>query len=400
MPNEHDILRHVVRQLSEVPDSEALLTTLCESVIATVHADGTAVEEVNDSEGIIRARAGSGTLQVGQRYPMRGSLTERALVTRQLVSHDDYATHPKALDVTTDQGPIGEIMLVPLMAAWEVSGVLVAFRHRGAVPFSVEERDRLQVIADHAAAVLHRARLLEDAKSAALAKTRLIASVSHELRTPLSALAGYGELLADEVVGPLSQSQRDVVERMRIVTQQLATMIDDLLLYSRLEHGNESLQIQAVTVGQILEDVDAVALPLARQKELEYQSVAAEPQTKLMTDPRKLRQVLVNLTGNAVKYTERGQVRVTATRSDQMVAFAVSDTGIGISAEHHRLIFEPFRQVEEGLTRRYRGTGLGLYIAQSLSHLLDGTIRVESEVARGSTFTLVMPLVHDSVSPD
>jgi signal transduction histidine kinase len=400
MPNEHDVLRDVVRQLSEVPDSEALLSALCESVIETCHADGTAVEQITDSEIIIRACAGTGTLKVGDRYPLRGSLTERALLTRQLVAHDDYASHPKALDVSTSQGPIGEILLVPLMAAWEVSGVLAAFRHRGADGFTPEDRDRLQLIADHAAAVLHRARLLEDAQSAALAKTRLIASVSHELRTPLSALAGYGELLADEVVGPLSQSQRDVVERMRIVTQQLAAMIDDLLLYSRLEHGSESVQIESVTVRQILEEVDAIAVPLARQKQIAYHSEADDPDTKVTTDPRKLRQILVNLTGNAVKYTSTGEVRVTSTRSDEMIAVSVSDTGIGIAAEHHRRIFEPFRQVEEGLTRRYRGTGLGLYIAHSLAVLLDGTIRVDSAPGRGSTFTLVLPLVHESVAAE
>jgi len=245
---------------------------------------------------------------------------------------------------------------------------------------------------DHAAVVLVKARLLEEAQAASHAKGVFLATISHELRTPLTALTGYGELLADEILGPLSPHQSDMVDRMRSVTHQLAVMVDELLTFSELEAGRETVRITDVSVVEILDAVLTVVEPLARQKELRLSVSLPERPPMLHTDGEKIRQIVVNLVGNAVKFTDHGQVDVTVARRNGELSIAVRDTGIGIRDADRARLFQPFTQLDAGLTRRHGGTGLGLYNSGRLAHLLGGRIDVASEPAVGSTFTLVVPI--------
>jgi signal transduction histidine kinase len=283
------------------------------------------------------------------------------------------------------------VLAAPLVAHEKVLGVLAVARDRRSVPFSTRDAQRLSVVADHAALALWKSQLLEQALEADRAKGRFLATMSHELRTPLTALAGYEELLVDAVLGPLSDSQREVLERMHYVTQHLSAMIEDVLAYTNLETGGEVVRPTDFLAADLLSAAAAIVQPQADEKQIALVSESASRPIRMTTDIDKARQILVNLAGNAVKFTEKGEVRLSVVADGAWVRFGVSDTGIGIAEADRQRLFRPFTQLDSGLTRRHGGTGLGLYISQRLAALLRGRIDVDSKVGAGSTFTLVLP---------
>jgi signal transduction histidine kinase len=288
------------------------------------------------------------------------------------------------------------MLIAPLVAHNQLIGGLAVARERGAKPFAEQDREHLRLIADHAALALWKADLLEQARAADAAKGRFLATISHELRTPLTALTGYNELLVDEVLGKISDSQRDILERMRSVTQHLTAMIEDVLAYSSLEMGHEVIRPTEFLLVDLVNAVAAVADPLARQKGIDLTVSVPDPTLRITTDIDRARQILINLAGNAVKFTDKGGVRIDVALVDGAVRIAVADSGIGIAPAQQKHLFKPFAQVDTGLTRRHGGTGLGLYISAQLAKLLGGRIELASQVGQGATFTLVLPGQADS----
>jgi signal transduction histidine kinase len=283
------------------------------------------------------------------------------------------------------------MLLAPLIAHDNILGVLTVTRDADDPPFVARDIHRIRAISDYAALALWKAELLERAQDADRAKSRFLATVSHELRTPLTALAGYGELLADQVIGPLSEAQLDVLERMRSVTTHLASVIEEVLAFSSLDEGREVVRLTDFLAADLLRATAAVIEPLARSKHIGFQWSVPDAPIRMTSDVDKIRQILVNLAGNAVKFTDTGEVRLELARGDREVRFAVSDTGIGIQAADLTRLFKPFAQLDTTLTRRHGGTGLGLYISRSLAELLGGVIEVDSAPGSGSTFTLIVP---------
>ena len=390
--HEIEYVHALTRKLAALHDSGAVLTELCDSVKHLAHADGSAVVSAADTEVCVEAVAGSGTLRVGTRYPLTGSLTQSAISKRRLVIERDYASRPTAQALETARGPIGEMIAAPLVAAKnEVLGVLLAWRARTAGSFMPADIDRVQLFADFASIVLDKSQLAERAQVANQAKSAFLATLSHELRTPVAALVGYGELLSDDVAGELNPAQRDLVERMRSVTDHLSAIIDQLLSFSSIEGGREIVRPSTIAVGDLLAAIAIAIDPLARRKGLQVVlDLSLSPDT-IESDFDKVRRILVSLAENAVKFTDVGQITLAASSGAGMARFDVRDTGPGIPREAHRRIFEPFAQLEPGLTRRHSGTGLGLFIAQRLSGLLGGCVQVVSEPGHGSTFTLLIP---------
>jgi signal transduction histidine kinase len=284
------------------------------------------------------------------------------------------------------------MLVAPLRAHGETLGVLAVTRGANGRPFQERERERLRVLADHAALAVHKSLLLQQAQSADRAKGRFLATMSHELRTPLTALAGYGELLADQVIGPMSEPQLDILERMRSVTTHLSAMIEEILAFTSLEEGRETVRPSEFLAEDLVRSALAVVGPLAEQKGIRLEQQFEATSVRVSSDIDKARQILVNLLGNAVKFTDGGTVRVRLSRTHSAVRLDVEDTGIGISAEELPRLFRPFAQVDTGLTRRHGGTGLGLYISRRLATLLGGHIEVASEPGKGSTFSVVLPL--------
>ncbi|HEU4993234.1 MAG TPA: ATP-binding protein [Gemmatimonadaceae bacterium] len=388
---ENAALRALAKQTAEVSDTTELLAILCNAANAQCGGHGATVVSAGEHEGELVSAVGLLGPAQGRHFSLIGSLAREIFETRQVAMVEDFSTSRRPLAKRLSDIPIGPLIVAPLIAHERVLGVLVVVRDRRSMPFTTREAQRLGVVADHAALALWKSQLLEQAREADRAKGRFLATMSHELRTPLTALAGYEELLVDEVLGTLSNAQREVLERMHYVTQHLSAMIEDVLAYTNLETGGEVVRATDFLAADLLSAAAAVVQPLSDQKKIAIVSESVAMPIRMTTDADKARQILVNLAGNAIKFTERGEVRLSLSTEDDEVRFSVSDTGIGIANSDLQRLFRPFSQLDSGLTRRHGGTGLGLYISQRFARLLGGRIEVESEVGKGSTFTLVLP---------
>ena len=241
-------------------------------------------------------------------------------------------------------------------------------------------------------ASLRELELTERAEAANEAKSAFLATMSHELRTPLTAILGYEELLADGVSGPVTEVQRKYLSRIKLGAQHLLTLIDGILTLSRLDAGQEVVRCDPVSVDRLLDEGATLIAPLAAAKQIEFTVRRPVPAFTIDTDHTKVRQILVNLLGNAVKFTDHGGVVLGAHVDGDFVVFTVRDSGIGISMEHQECIFDSFWQVRQTTTRTAGGSGLGLSVSRRLARLLGGDITVVSSEGVGSTFTVRLPL--------
>jgi signal transduction histidine kinase len=228
-------------------------------------------------------------------------------------------------------------------------------------------------------------------------KSDFLANMSHELRTPLNSSLILAKLLADNREGNLTAEQVKYAQTIQTAGNDLLALITDILDLSKIEAGRTEVKPEQVALARLFENLRRTFQPIAAQKALEFQmQIAPGMPDSLVTDPQRLEQVLKNLLSNAMKFTEKGQVILQASRSaDGRLAFSVQDTGIGIAPEQRQVIFEPFRQADGTTNRKYGGTGLGLSISRELVRLLGGEISLTSEVGRGSTFTVTVPEVYD-----
>jgi signal transduction histidine kinase len=221
--------------------------------------------------------------------------------------------------------------------------------------------------------------------------------ISHELRTPMNAVIGYTELLADEISGPVSALQKDQLGRVRASGKHLMGLIEELLGYARVESGKDDVFIEPVLLGDLVAESILVIYPLAERKGLRIRVEEPAHPIELRTDGRKLRQVIVNLLANAVKFTTVGDVvvhlRVEGLEADLRVYIEVTDSGRGIAAEDFEHVFEAFWRSEDGNPYETEGTGLGLPVARKLARRLGGDVRIErSEPGVGSTFVVSLPV--------
>lgn len=235
------------------------------------------------------------------------------------------------------------------------------------------------------------------AESANRAKSTFLANMSHELRTPLSAILGYSELMLEQLREGDDQDFDQHLKRINTSGKHLLGVISDILDLSKIEAGRMQLQLDEVDVKTLVQEVATTAEPLIIKNSNKFKISLDHDLGLIYTDEAKMRQVLLNLLSNASKFTHNGTISLTATRQHlpegaDWLQFAVQDTGIGISPENLSLLFKPFVQVDSSTTRRYEGTGLGLAVSQSFCHMMGGKVTVESEVDKGSTFTVHLPV--------
>jgi PAS domain S-box-containing protein len=222
-------------------------------------------------------------------------------------------------------------------------------------------------------------------------KSEFLASMSHELRTPINAILGFASLLLDGVFGEVAMEQRDVLERSRAAADHLLNLVNDVLDLAKIEAGKMPLHLEPVRIIDLVTEVSRQFEPLVRKKGLEYAANVAEDCPDVVTDRTKVKQVLLNLLSNALKFTHDGSIRLGARCVPYGVQIDVTDTGIGIAAENLTTIWEDFRQVDQSRTRQYGGTGLGLSITRRLLDRLGGSVTAASVVGEGSTFTVLLP---------
>ncbi len=231
-------------------------------------------------------------------------------------------------------------------------------------------------------------------------KAEFLAVMSHELRTPLNSIGGYIDLLEMELRGPLTDAQKSDLARIKRSQLHLLGIINDILNFTRLEATEVKFDIIDVPVRALVTDLDDVVSSLAHAKSLEYECDSLAANVYARTDPDKLRQILINLLSNAVKFTpDGGRIRVSWTVNQKSVSIHVEDTGRGIPRDKQEAVFEPFVQLERGLTRTTEGTGLGLAISRGLARGMGGDILLESEVGAGSVFTVMIPLSPSRKTP-
>jgi protein-histidine pros-kinase len=230
-------------------------------------------------------------------------------------------------------------------------------------------------------------------ESASLAKDRFLASMSHELRTPLNAIIGFTGTLLMKLPGPLTTDQEKQLRTIQSSGRHLLSLINDLLDVAKIDAGKLELTIESVTCQEVVEEVASTLKSLALEKHLAFEIDVPREPLSIRSDRRAVRQVLLNLLGNAIKFTEKGSVRLTLRHvvDRGIVRFSVEDSGRGIPEADRSRIFQAFSQINDKSTRPREGTGLGLHLSQSLAALLGGRVLFESEIGKGSSFTLELP---------
>jgi len=283
-------------------------------------------------------------------------------------------------------------MYAALRRGEQLIGIQTAEYREPRERFSPQDERILGGIAWLASVALDHARLLDELERANRLKSDFVATMSHELRTPLNVIMGYGDLLIEGEFGPLSAEQHDIVRRVDRSAGELLELINATLDVSRLDAGRLTLNGQEVRLQELLPEINVETRELQERKPtVSFEWEIAPDLKPLYTDRTKLKVILKNLIANAAKFTERGSVTVRARGLHDGVELSVADTGIGIAPQARAIIFEPFRQVDSSITRRYGGVGLGLYIARRLVDLLGGRIDLESELERGSIFRVWLP---------
>jgi signal transduction histidine kinase len=304
----------------------------------------------------------------GIRFGQRGSVTATVVVSAIAV-----------VGTVLGRGPfIQPTIHESLLALQTFMGITAAtFLVLGA---SVSERERYE----------EDLRSARDIASAAnRAKAEFLAVMSHELRTPLNAIAGYADILSLGVPGPLTGMQNDAVSRIRSNQRHLLSLIDDVLSFAKIEAGNTAITCVPVLVCEALDSLEPILRPDLVRHELTFVWNGCDPTLSVRADPVKLRQILLNVLGNAIKFTpSHGRIELSARRNADKVSILVSDTGIGIPPDTIDRVFEPFFQVDSGTTREYPGVGLGLAISRDFARAMGGDITVESDLGKGSAVTI------------
>jgi signal transduction histidine kinase len=261
------------------------------------------------------------------------------------------------------------------------------------------DKERVDLLALEQQARAHAERARNEAEAARAeaerannSKTDFLAVMSHELRTPLTAIMGYEELLSDGITGPVTDLQRQQLGRINASARHLLGLIDEILTFARVDIGRERVRWESMSVNHTLADAASLVQPMAADKKLRFVVELLDEDQAIQTDSTKLRQMLVNLMSNGIKFTDKGEVRLTCFINASTLEVRIADTGVGIAAENIEDVFEPFWQAEQTATRKTGGTGLGLSVTRKLARLLGGDVTVASTVGAGTTFLLTVPM--------
>jgi signal transduction histidine kinase len=290
------------------------------------------------------------------------------------------------------------VMILPLVARGRTVGAMALGTLGDRRLFDEQDLQLARELAQRAAVAVDTARLFAEAQAmraeaeaANHAKAEFLATISHELRTPLTAIRGFTELVLEGVGGPLSTEQEDHLRRVSAASDHLLVLVDEVLGFARLQAGRAEVRVRPCMLDEIVDGALNLVRPMLDRKPLVLERRTPPSELRMLTDVDKVRQILANLLSNAVKFTERGTVTLEATGDENLVQFIVRDTGPGIAASALDSIFEPFRQVDQSLTRRVGGAGLGLAVARRLAELLGGSLGVESTIGAGSVFIVRLP---------
>ena len=331
--------------------------------------------------------------------PERRTAAGRALLEGRPIHIADVKADPDYTFEAQKFDAYRTILGVPMLREGIPIGVLTLIRTE-VQPFTEKQIDLVSTFADQAAIAIENVRLFDEIQDksrqleiASQHKSQFLANMSHELRTPLNAILGYTELMADGIYGELPEKTIDVLKRLESNGRHLLGLINDVLDLSKIEAGQLVLELTDYSLEDIAQTVRSTLEPLAADKKLAFKIEVAPKLPPGHGDGRRLTQVVINLVGNAIKFTDAGEVVIKATATDGSFHLSVCDTGPGISAADQAKLFQEFQQADNAITLKKGGTGLGLAISKRIIEMHGGKIWVESQVGQGSTFSFTLPVV-------
>jgi signal transduction histidine kinase/regulator of replication initiation timing len=332
--------------------------------------------------------------------PGRGTGTGRAVLEGKTIHIPDVLADPEYTFIEGQKvGDYRTCLYVPLMREGAAIGVL-AIARRAVRPFTDQQIELAETFADQAVIAIENVRLFEEIQDksrqleeASQHKSQFLANMSHELRTPLNAILGYTELMADGAYGEPSEKMIGILKRLEANGRHLLGLINDVLDLSKIEAGQLVLELSDYCIQDIAQTVRSTLEPLAADKKLAFKVEVAPKLPSGRGDGRRLTQVLINLVGNAIKFTDTGEVAIKAEANNGSFHVSVRDTGPGISSADQARLFQEFQQADNAITKKKGGTGLGLAISKRIIEMHGGRIWVESQPGQGSTFTFTLPVV-------
>jgi signal transduction histidine kinase len=386
-------------------DLQTVLNTLTESAARLCEADMAQIMRPK-SEGFYSAASYGHTPDYSEFIrnfmflPGRSSVTGRVLLEGKPIQIPDVlADSDYNVPLPQKVGSWRTHLGVPLMREGKPIGVILLSR-KIVKPFDPKQIELVTTFADQAVIAIENVRLFDaiqeksrELEVASQHKSQFLANMSHELRTPLNAILGYTELMADGAYGEPSEKMMGVLTRLEANGRHLLGLINDVLDLSKIEAGRLVLELSDYSVHDIAQTVRSTLEPLAADKKLAFKLELAPELPAGHGDGRRLTQVLINLVGNAIKFTDAGEVAIKAEANNAAFYVSVRDTGPGISAADQTKLFQEFQQADNAITKKKGGTGLGLAISKRIIELHGGKIWVESQLGQGSTFAFKLPVI-------
>jgi signal transduction histidine kinase len=386
-------------------DLKSVLSTLVESAARLCEADMAAIRRPTGSAFLHVASHGQPSefdeyMRSHPIEPGRGTVAGRVLLEGKPVHIPDIQSDPELMRFRQMSRAAGfhTILGLPLLREGSPIGVIILAR-KVARAFSDKQIELATTFADQAVIAIENVRLFDEIQDksrqlevASQHKSQFLANMSHELRTPLNAILGYTELILDNIYGETPDKMREVLDRLQANGKHLLGLINDVLDLSKIEAGQLTLDLADYSLKDVVDTVASTVESLANGKKLALTTDVGQNLPIGHGDGRRLAQVLLNLVGNAIKFTDKGEVAINATAENGFFTVAVRDTGPGISHSDQGKIFEEFQQADNSATKRKGGTGLGLSIAKRIIGMHGGRIWVESDIGKGSTFAFTIPV--------